>query len=223
MPTHTVGQDRATAARAGTQITGRERAAEVGAPVTHAEKSKAEKRIKGMRRSLKGWLKARKVNDDAAMGKRKAKVPASIIAQTLPLARDWKMEQQIALQLHGLMSEFMDASRLPGADISKDPNAAIKLAQVAVSGKLPTESSKPQAQGLLPVLFIWPIVLVVGMVMFTIMSKISSDADVAKHKEEEISIRDGSRTDSGFWMKMAAVSVIGLIVWNKRKDIGLSK
>ena len=223
MPTHTAGQDRADAARAGTHTIGRERAAEVGAPVTPAEKSKAEKRIKGMRRSLKGWLKARTRNDEIAMGKRKAKVPAHIFAKTLPLARDWKAEQQLAIQLDGLLAEFMDSARLPNPDISKDPNAAVKLAQIAVSGKLPVEANAPQAQSGFPAIFIWPIVLVVGMVMFTIMSKIGSDADVAKHKEEQISLRAGVITDSGFWMKFAAISVVGLIVWNNRKRIGLVK
>ena len=204
------------------QNQGTMRAAEAGAqgaPITLAEKTKAEKRIKEMRRSLQGWLKARKFNDEIAMGKRKAKVPADVFAKTLPLARDWKFEQQTAIQLHGLLSEFMDSSRLPNPDIAKDPNAAVKLAQIAVSGKLPVEASSPSPQGLLPLIFVWPIVLVVGMVMFTIMSKISSDADVAKHKEEEISLRAGARTDSGFWMKMAAISVVGLIVWNNRKRI----
>jgi len=214
MPTHTVGQDRADAARAGTQTIGRERAAEV-APVTPAEKSKAQRRIKTMRRSLKGWLKARKLNDEAAMGKVKAKVPPHVLAKTLPMARDWALEQQLAVQLHGLLSEFMDASQLPNPDITKDPNAAVKLAEIAVDGKLPSEVSKPSSQGVWPVLFIWPAVILVGIVAFTIMAKISSDADVAKHKEEELSIRSGARTDSGFWLKMAGIAVVGWIAWDK--------
>jgi hypothetical protein len=222
MPTHTVGQERAAAAKAGTQTIGRERAAEV-APVKSAEKSKAEKRIKSMRRSLKGWLKARIRNDEAAMGKVKAKVPPEVLAKTLPLARDWAGEQRIAVELHALLSEFMDASRLPDPDIAKDPNSAVKLAQIAINGKLPVEASRPTPQGAFPVVFIWPVVIIVGMVAFTIMSKISSDADVQKHKEEQISLRSGAITDSGFWLKMASISVIGLIVWNNRDKLGFKK
>jgi hypothetical protein len=211
MPTHTVGQDRADAARAGTHTVGRERAAEVGAPVTPAEKSKAEKRIKSMRRSLTKWIKKRGINDDAAMGKRKAKVPASILAKTLPLARDWKLEQRLAVQLHALLAEFMDSSQLPNPDIAKDPNAAVKLAQVAISGKLSNEANKPTAQG---GIFIWPIVIVVGMVMYTIMSKISSDADLAELKENNRCVETGACTDSGFWLKMGGVAVVAWIAWD---------
>ena len=185
------------------------------APVTPTEKAKAERRIKSMRRSLKRWLKKRRINDEAAMGKRKAKVPAHILAKTLPLARDWALEQRLAIQLHGLLSEFMDASQLPNADIAKGPNAAVKLAQVAISGKLPNEANTPTPQGILPVLFIWPILIVVGMVMFTIMSKISSDADLAELKEHNRCVETGACTDSGFWLKMGAIAVVGWVVWDK--------
>ena len=186
----------------------------VSAPVTPAEKIKAEKRIKKMRRSLTRWLKKRKVNDEAAMGLRKAKVPARVLAQTLPLTRDWALEQRLAVQLHGLLSEFMDAAMLPNPDISKDPNAAVKLAQIAIGGKLPSEASTPQAQGLLPLL-IWPMVLVVGMVLFTVMGKISSDADLAELKENNRCVESGACTDSGFWLKMGAIAVVGWIAWDK--------
>jgi hypothetical protein len=108
----------------------------------------------------------------------------------------------------------MDASRLPDPDISKDPNAAIKLTRIAISGKLPAETKKPSAQAGLPI-FVWPAAVIVGMVMLTIMTKISSDADVARHKEEEISLRAGARTDSGFWLKLGAIAVVGWVAWDK--------
>lgn len=183
-------------------------------PVTPAEKLKAERRIRKMRRSLKRWLKKRHINDEAAMGRRKAKVPASVLAKTLPLARDWKLEQRLGIQMHGLLSEFMDAAQLPNPDISKDPNAAVKLAQIVISGKLPSEANAHQSQGLIPLL-IWPVVIVVGMVMFTIMSKISSDADLAELKEHNRCIESGACTDSGFWLKMGAIAVVGWVAWDK--------
>jgi hypothetical protein len=186
---------------------------QVVAPVTPAEKAKAEKRIKSMRRSLKRWLKKRKINDEAAMGLRKAKVPASILAKTLPLARDWALEQRLAIQLHGLLSEVMDSAQLPNPDIAKDPNAAVKLANIAISGKLPVEVATPSPQGL-PI-WTWPVVIVVGMVMFTIMSKISSDADLAELKENNRCKESGACTDSGFWLKMGAIAVVGWIAWDK--------
>ena len=183
------------------------------APVTPNERAKAEKRIRSMRRSLEKWLKKRRINDEAAMGLRKAKVPAKVLAKTLPLARDWALEQRVAIQLHGLLSEFMDAAQLPNPDIAKDPNAAVKLATIAISGKLPAEANGPQSQGF--VMFVWPVVIVVGMVMYTIMSKISSDADLAELKENNRCIESGACTDSGFWLKMAGVAVVAWVAWDK--------
>ena len=184
-------------------------------PVTPAEKAKAEKRIKRMRRSLKRWLKARAINDEAAMGLRKAKVPAAVLAKTLPLARDWNLEQRLAVQLHGLLSEFMDAAQLPNPDIAKDPNAAVKLAQIAVGGRLPSEVSSAQAQGVILPVLVWPVVVVVGMVLFVVMGKISSDADLATLKEENRCKESGACTDSDFWMKLGAVALFSWIVWDK--------
>ena len=188
--------------------------------MTSTEKVKAEKRIKKMRGSLTRWLKARRANDEAAMGKRKAKVPAAVLEKTLPLARDWKLEQRLAVQIHALLAEVMDASQLPDPDISKNPNAAVDLANIAISGKLPNEASSPSSQGLLPVIFIWPVVVVVGMIMFTLMSKISSDADLAELKESNRCKETGACTDEGFWLKLAGVSVVAWIAWDK---LGIKK
>lgn len=184
------------------------------APITKAEVAKAERRIKKMRRSLKGWLKKRRINDEAAMGKRKAKVPASVLAKTLPLARDWALEQRLAIQLHGLLSDYMDAASLPNPDLKKDPNAAVKLATIAISGRLPNEATAPQSQGLVPLL-IWPVVVIVGAVMLTVMSKIGSDADLAELKENNRCIESGACTDSGFWLKLGGIAVFSWVAWDK--------
>lgn len=190
------------------------------APITPAEKAKAEVRIRKMRASLKEWLKFRGRMDDVATGKRKAKVPAHVVAKTLPLSRDWGLEQRIAVQLHALLSEVRDANSLPNPDIAKNPNAAVELAEIAIAGKLPSEANAPSAQGFI---WLWPAVVVVGLVMFTIMSKISSDADVAKEKERIECIKAGACTDSGFWLKMAGLSVVGLIGYRVLQSQGFLK
>jgi hypothetical protein len=177
------------------------------APMTAAEKAKVEARLNKMKGSLKDWLKFRKRMDDAAMGKRKAKVPASVLAKTLPLKRDWKLEQRLAVQMHALLSELMDASQLPNPDVTKDPNAAVKLAEIVVAGTPYGIPQGPQAQGIFPLLVLGGI----GAVALIFMQKISSDADVAKEKERIECIKAGACTDSGFWTKMAAVAVLGLI------------
>ena len=184
-------------------------------PVSTAEKAKAEKAIRRMRRSLKKWLKLRKRNDQAAIGQAKARIPAHVLAKTLPQSRDWALEQRLAVQLHALLSEVMDASKLPNPDVSKDPNAAVKLAVIAIRGGLPQEAQVPSEVGILPALFIWPVVIIVGLVMMTLMFKISSDADLAAQKEENRCRESGACTDSGFWLKMAGVAVLAWVAWDK--------
>jgi hypothetical protein len=182
---------------------------------TPAEKAKAEQRIKKLRRSLTRWLKKRRVNDQAAMGLIKAKVPVSVLAKSLPLERDWNTEQRLAFRLHTLLSEVMDAASLPDPDISKDPNAAARLAEIVISGKLPAEARGPSSQGLLPLLFIWPVVIVIGMVMFSSMAKAENDADLLTLKEENRCKETGACTDEGFWLKWGAIAVVGWIAWDK--------
>ena len=185
---------------------------EKDAPVSNSEKARAEREIRRMRRSLESWLKFRRRNDQAAMGKAKSRVPAHVLAKVLPQSRDWALEQRLAVQLHALLSEIMDASQLPGPDISKNPNAAVDLAMIAISGKMPQEARSPSAQG---IVWLWPVAIIVGAVMFTLMSKISSDADVAKEKERLECIKSGACTDSGFWLKMGAIGVLAWIAWDK--------
>lgn len=180
--------------------------------ITVNEKVRAEREIRRMRSSLAAWLKYRKRNDDVALGKVKGRLPAHVVAKMLPHRRDWVLEQNLALELHALLSEVLDAAALPNPDISKDPNAAVKLAKIAIAGKLPEEASGPQAQGLI---WLWPAVIVVGLVLVTIMTKIRSDADVAKEKERVECIKMGACTDYGFWLKLGAIVVAGWVVWDK--------
>jgi hypothetical protein len=91
----------------------------------------------------------------------------------------------------------------------------VELAKIAIAGKLPEEAQAPEAQGFLPVVFIWPVVIIVGMVLWTIMTKIRNDADVAKEKERIECIKSGACTDYGFWLKLGGIALAGWIVWDK--------
>ena len=180
--------------------------------VSASEHSKAEKEIRRMRSSLKSWLKFRNKNDKAAKGMVKTKVPAEVIAKTLPNNRDWRTEQKLALSLHALLSEVMDSNRLPDPDITKDPDAAVKLARIAIYGKLPSESQSASAQGLF---WLWPATVVVGLLLVTIITKIRSDADVAKESERLECIKMGACTDTNFYIKIAAIGLAAYFIYDK--------
>lgn len=191
--------------------------------ITKQENAHAKKEIRRLRRSLKGWLEFRKRNDEVAAGLRKARISQETAAERLPQVRDWALEQRMALELHALLGEIFDSSKLPSPDISKDPQAAVKLAQIAVSGKLPEEATSPSPQGMI---WLWPAAVVVGLLLVTIMTKISSDADVAKEKERLECIKTGACTDYGFWLKVGGIALGAWIVWDKfglREAVGGKK
>jgi hypothetical protein len=184
------------------------------APVTAAEKLRAESELRLMRGALRGWLKYRNINNAVSTGRAKAKVPPGLAKKMLDSSRDWALEQRLAKQLYVLLAEVWDAQLLPDPDVSKNPNAAVQLAEIAIAGRLPAESKTPgpEAQGLI---WLWPAVAVVGLVLFTVVYKIRSDADLALEREKELSIRLGARTDYGFWLKVGSITLIAWLAWDK--------
>lgn len=176
------------------------------------EAAKAEREVKRMRRSLENWLYYRRINDEVASGERESKLPSGYAKQVMWDERDWKGEQRLANQLHALLSEFMDSSSLPDPDLDKNEDAAAELAEIAVSGKTPSETGSPSAQG---VFWIWPVVIIVGGVLFTIMTAIRSRADVAKEKERIACIEAGACTDYGFWLKVGGGALALWLAWDK--------
>lgn len=165
-----------------------------------------------MKRSLSDWLRFRARNDAAAEGKVKAKFPPGTVRVMLSQSRDWAGEQKLANQLHALLSEVFDARELPDPDVKKDPAAAVKLAEIAIAGKLPDEANAPSDTGFI---WLWPMVIVGGLIAFTITSYVQTQADLQKEKERLECIKVGACTDWGFWVKAAAVGVIGWLVWDR--------
>lgn len=196
-------------------------AAAASAPVTKDQAVAARNELRRMRSSLMQWLKYRSLNDQVSAGmpvpsplfaKPGAKpMPAAAMALRMRTER-MASEQALATQLYTLLSEVFDASTLPTPDISKDSAAAVKLAQIAISGTLPGESAAPAAAGFI---WMWPLVIVVGAIAFVITSQIRSSADVAKEKERLACVEAGKCTDSGFWMKVGAITLVGWIAWDK--------
>lgn len=180
--------------------------------VSTRDKAQAEKQLKMMKRSLQAWLKVRNKLDAAASGQVKANVPASVVADMLPRVRDWQQEAKLAAYLHNLLSQVFDAQKLPKPDISKDPNAAVKLAEIAISGTLPSEAPSQSPQG---IVWLWPAVVLAGLVMVTMITKIRTEADVAKHKEEIECRKLGLCSDTEYYLKLGGLAVAGWFLWTK--------
>lgn len=191
-------------------------------PITNAEMSRARTELARMKRSLKGWLRYRRINDAVASGQPVkppllrtpgGRMPSAVAhAMVLSQAR-FADEQPLALELHTLLSEVFDPAKLPDPDIKKNPDAAVSLAQIAIGGKLPGEAPSADAAGAVP--WMWPLVIVVGAIAFVISSSIRSKADVAKERERIECIKAGACTDTGFWLKIGAVAVVGWLVWDR--------
>jgi hypothetical protein len=191
------------------------------APITKAGAQQAKVELNRMRSALSAWLKYRAINDDVASGKR---VPQAMLKKPgakpmPPQAMALRLRTQrlgdeatLATNLHTLLAEVFDGATLPDPDLKKNPNAAVELAKIAIAGKLPSEASSPAAAGFI---WMWPLVIVVGAIALVVMSKIRSDAEVAKEREHNECVASGACTDSGFWLKVAAVGFIGWLVWDR--------
>lgn len=179
--------------------------------MTQANPAQAKATLDKMRGSLVAWLKFRKVNDAIASGKTPGKTPADAFRARLAQTR-FATEQPLADSLHQLLSEVMDPQALPSPDVVHDPDAAAKLAAIAVLGRAEGEAPAAVPQGVWTPGTIWPFAILAG-VLLVIMQGISTAADVAKEKERIECVREGACTDSGFWVKMAAVAGLGYVGW----------
>ena len=173
--------------------------------VSRAEVARASHELAKMRRSLKGWLEYRAKNDAVMAGAAPAKRPYAL-APSL----DRSAEQPLADRLYALLSEVAPSARLPNPDLRANPNAAVELAKIALSGG--DAASGPIPQGAFPLS--WP-VLIVGGLLLAVTTAIHSYADLAKERERYACIQAGACTDYGFWLKAGGAVVIAWFVWEK--------
>ena len=185
--------------------------------VSPTSQAQAERAIKAMRRSLKGWLKDRARMDAYVAGKIKppsffrapgAKpLPPAVVGASLRQDR-FASEQDLATMLYGLLSE-MGIAALPAPNVAKDPDAAVKLAKIAIAGRTPSEGPEPQG-------IVWfALAIPIAGVVIIASQFITSRAEVAKEQERIRCIESGACTDYGFWLKVGAIATVGWIAWDK--------
>lgn len=182
--------------------------------ISTGDVNKAKAELARMRRSLSGWLKFRSMNDAVMAGTRATKKPLAYAQQVLASSRDYAVEQKLATQLHILLEQLYPDATLPNPDLGGNADAAVQLAQIAISGTAPPAAGPVATGGFLSGMPPWLLpVLVVSGLLVAVVTAINSAADVAKQKEEYACIEAGACTDYGFWLKAAAVAGIGYLVW----------
>jgi hypothetical protein len=179
------------------------------AVVSSSDVANAKAELDRMKRSLAGWLKYRQLNDAVVAGTAPTKKPRAFAAEVVTQSRDWGAEQRLAKQLYVLLSESFPSVKLPESDVTKNPQAAVQLATIAIHGPGPAVAS-PQAQGMA---WWWP-AIVVGGLLLAVTTAIKSAADVAKEKEHIACIQAGACTDYGFWLKAGGIAALLYIAWH---------
>lgn len=183
--------------------------------ITMTDVKRASNELASMRSSLMKWVKYRTLNDRVLDGTiTKIRKPLPYAQRVVASQRDMATEQDLANKLSALLGEIMPEVRLPNADLRSNPQAAVQLAQIAISGRVPTQASSPQATGAIPHAWMWP-ALIVGAVLLTITTAIKTAADVAKDREEKACIAAGACTDYGFWLKVGGVTALAWFAWRE--------
>lgn len=186
--------------------------------ITTQEVRRARAELDKMRGSLAAWLKYRTLNDRVVAGVAPVKKPLAYAQRVVMASRDQSIEQDLATKLRALLSVVMKGQSLPNADLRSNPQGAVQLAQIALTGGAALTS--PTATGGLfsaghP--WLWPALIVAG-VLLTVTTAIKTAADVAKDREEKACIEAGACTDYGFWLKAGGVIAIAWFAW---RELGL--
>jgi hypothetical protein len=178
------------------------------ATVSTSDVMKARAQLDAMRRSLANWLKYRNLNNLVASGARPSKLPLALAKRVMVDERDWDTEQRLADQLTVLLHEVMPDAALPNQNVRVNPDAAVMLAQIAISGTAPN-LAQPEAQGL-P----WIPILIAGGLLLAFTTAVKTMADVAKEKERLKCVQSGACTDYGFWLKAGGIAALVYVAWN---------
>ena len=177
-----------------------------GAMVTTGDVQKAKLELDRMKRSLRGWLKYRTLNDAVVAGSAPTKKPRAYAASVITQNRDMAAEQRLATQLAILIAESFPDASLPDSNVNTNPQAAVQLARIAINGPA---VDAPTTQG---AAWLWP-VLIVGGLLLAITTAIKSSADLAAQKEQNACIEAGACTDYGFWLKAGGIAALAYVAF----------
>lgn len=184
-------------------------AASTATVVSASDVARAQAELERMKRSLRGWLKYRLLNDAVVAGTAPTKKPRGYAIAVIS-NRNMTTEAKLAQQLYVLLTESFPDADIPLPDVTVNPNAAVVLAQMAISPTPPPAASAPIAAGMAA--WLWP-VLIVGGLLLAVTTAIQSQAEVAQTAEQTACIEAGACTDSGFWLKAGGIAMLVYVAW----------
>lgn len=175
--------------------------------ISQAEITKAAAELERMKGALRAWLKYRTLNDAVLAGQIPAGKSPELAQRAVAVARQQNaaVDARLAQQLSALLAATMPNARLPSPDA---PGAAVALAKIAL-GEQPAALAGPFG---LSTGGITALAIVAG-VLLMVTTAIKSNADLAAEKERLACIQAGACTDSGFWLKWAAIVGVGWFAW----------
>jgi hypothetical protein len=181
--------------------------------ITAGDVRSAKVALDSMRSSLVTWVTLRQKNDRVAAGVIRTNKPIAYAREVISQNRDMDHEARLAKQLYILLTESFPeaAADVPMPDVSVDSDAAVKLAKIAITGRIPSRSSGPSAVGAINWTS-WP-VLIVGGLLLAYTTTVKTVADVAIEKERIACVESGGCTDYGFWLKAGGIVAIGYVAW----------
>jgi hypothetical protein len=186
--------------------------------LTSGRVAQAAAELASMRKSLMAWLKYRAINDRILAGTQpNLRMPPGHAKRLVAASRDLAIDQDLADKLHALLEQLMPDARLPTPDIRQNPNAAVELAKIAITGQAPVMAQATTMGASTP--WMWP-ALIVGGLLLAITTAIKSVADVAKERERFTCIKSGGCTDYGFWLKAGGVAAL---VWFAWRELGVGE
>jgi hypothetical protein len=187
--------------------------ASTGISATDVKQAAAE--LAAMRASLRKWMKYRALNDQVLSGTiTKIRKPLGYGQRVISGSRDTALEQDMADKLTALLEVVMPDAQLPDSNLSNNPDAAMQLAQIAITGESTSLAQPTATSGVLtshP--WLWPVLIVGGLVLIT-TTAIRSAADVAAQREQDACIEAGACTDSGLWLKIGGIAIAAYVAWN---------
>lgn len=136
-----------------------------------------------MRKSLASWLYWKRLNEGIANGIIAAKVPATQMRAALD-TMDKTGEKVLGGKIRALLSEIIDPAVF---DLNVLDTEA--LADIVVTGRVPSLAAGAQAQGIAPLILIGGILAGGLALSWSISSKIKGDAAIEAEKQKGLSCR----------------------------------
>lgn len=165
----------------------------------------AQRELAKMKSVLAKWLRVCEQLEEAANGLRPAKMSPEAVRLLINAHRDPVAEERLATQLRSFLGEVLDP-----ATVNLNALDAKALAEIVVTGKLPTTAAGLQAQGIGPLILL----VILGGAGWAISRTVSSYAEIEYQRRRGDACIAGIASACGqpTWLKWAAAGGIAYLL-----------